>query len=45
MNMKPWEKDIQQMEKFFARTQEENNIKLNSSFNESPILNDADNNN
>lgn len=28
--MKPWERDIQELERYFAKTQEAENMKLNS---------------
>ena len=30
MSMKPWDRDLQEMERYFLKTQEEENIKQNS---------------
>lgn len=30
MSMKPWERDIDQLERFYQKSQEEKNIQLNS---------------
>lgn len=30
MTMKPWERDIQELERYFAKTMEAENMKLNS---------------
>ena len=30
MSMKPWERDLQEMERFFLKMQEDENLKLNS---------------
>lgn len=35
MTMKPWDRDIQELERYFQKSQEEQNIQMNS---QSPLL-------
>lgn len=36
--MKPWERDLQEMERYFLKMQEDENLKLNSTIDSQKII-------
>ena len=38
MSMKPWERDLQEMERYFLKMQEDENLKLNSTIDSQKII-------